>query len=105
VWFTRKRGPAPQVPRPPAPHEGFCRNMDCLLPLEQLRCGEWAEVADVSGEPGWVGRLAELGVRVGERVCMLQPGCPCLVQLQGSRLCLRGECAGCVLVRPVTRVA
>jgi Fe2+ transport system protein FeoA len=79
-------------------------NLD-LLPLEHLRSGEWAEVADVSGEPGWVGRLAELGVRIGERVCMVQPGCPCLVQLQGGRLCLRGESCSCILVRPVPQVS
>src|SRR5262245_42772038 len=34
-----------------------------LLPLECLRPGEWAEVCDVSGEPTWIARLAELGIR------------------------------------------
>jgi Fe2+ transport system protein FeoA len=73
---------------------------DALLPLELLRSGECAEVADVSGEPGWVGRLAELGLRVGCRLMVLQGGCPCLLQVGGCRLSLRGE-TGCVLVRPV----
>ena len=31
-----------------------------LFPLEGLRSGDWAEVAEVGGEPGWVARLAEL---------------------------------------------
>jgi Fe2+ transport system protein FeoA len=71
------------------------------VPLELLRPGEWAEVEEVSGEPGWVGRLAELGVRVGCRLCLLQGGCPCLLQVGGCRLSLRGECAMQILVRPV----
>jgi Fe2+ transport system protein FeoA len=74
---------------------------DTLLPLELLQGGEWADVADVSGEPGWVGRLAELGIRIGCRLQVLQPGSPCLLAVGGCRLCLRGECAAQVLVRPV----
>jgi Fe2+ transport system protein FeoA len=72
-----------------------------LLPLELLRTGEWAEVEEVTGEPAWVGRLAELGVRTGSRVQVLQPGCPCLLQVGGCRLSLRGECGMQILVRPV----
>ena len=72
-----------------------------LLPLEMLRSGEWADVAEVSGEPGWVGRMAELGVREGSRVQMVQAGCPCLLQIGGCRLSLRGECVMQILVRPL----
>ncbi len=72
-----------------------------LLPLECLRAGEWADVEDVSGEPGWVGRMAELGVRAGSRLRVLQPGSPCLLQVGGCRLCLRGDCLMRILVRPV----
>jgi ferrous iron transport protein A len=74
---------------------------ELTLPLECLRPGEWAEVCDVSGEPAWVGRLAELGVRVGSRLRMLRGGSPCLVQIGGGRLSLRGEHALQVLVRPL----
>jgi Fe2+ transport system protein FeoA len=74
---------------------------DTLLPLELLRAGEWADVADVSGDPGWIGRMAELGVRIGCRLRMLQNGCPCLFQVGGSRLSLRHESAMQILVRPV----
>ncbi len=74
---------------------------DVLLPLELLETGEWADVADVTGEPGWVGRLAELGVRIGCRLQMLRGGYPCLLQVGGSRLSLRGEDAMQILVRPV----
>ena len=39
--------------------------MPDLLPLEMLPNGQWADVDSVCGEPSWVGRLAELGVRIG----------------------------------------
>ena len=79
--------------------------LDHLLPLEMLQAGEWADVEDVSGEPEWVGRMAELGVRSGCRLQVLQPGSPCLLQVGGCRLCLRGECLMQILVRPVTSAA
>lgn len=73
---------------------------DALLPLEFLRPGESADVAEITGEPGWICRMAELGVRVGCRLQMVQGGCPCLFQVGGSRLSLRGECAMKIMVRP-----
>lgn len=72
-----------------------------LLPLELLRSGEWADVAEVAGEPGWVNRLAELGLRTGSRLRVLQAGSPCLLQVGDARLSLRGDWAAQVLVRPV----
>jgi ferrous iron transport protein A len=76
-------------------------NQDCLLPVELLTPGEWADVAEVCGEPTWVGRMAELGVRIGSRLQVLQPGTPCLLSVGGARLSLRTELATQVLVRPV----
>lgn len=76
--------------------------LETLLPLEYLRPGEWADVAEVTGEPGWVGRLAELGLRTGCRLLLLQAGWPCLLQIGGCRLSLRGEEGTRILVRPVT---
>jgi ferrous iron transport protein A len=75
---------------------------DALLPLECLRPGEWADVAEVTGEPGWVRRLAELGLRAGCRLLLLRRGRPCLLQIGGSRLSVRGEEGTRILVRPVT---
>jgi ferrous iron transport protein A len=70
-----------------------------LLPLELLESGEWAEVIEVCGEPGWVHRLAELGVRCGCRLRVVQPGSPCLLQMGGLRLSLRSDQATHILVR------
>jgi ferrous iron transport protein A len=58
-------------------------------------------VADVAGEPSWVCRLAELGVRVGCQLEMLRGGSPCLIQVGGCRLSLRGDRATQILVRPL----
>ena len=77
-----------------------------VLPLELLGPGEWGEVHDVCGEPGWVGRMAELGIRHGCRLKVVQPGSPCLLQVGNCRLSLRGDCDCQILVRPVeARVA
>ena len=71
-----------------------------VLPLECLGAGDWADVTDVAGAPDWVGRMAELGLRPGCRLRMLQPGRPCLLLVSGGRLCLRGEDGAQILVRP-----
>ncbi len=73
-----------------------------LLPLDMLSAGERAEVADVSGDPSWVGRLAELGIREGCKLQVLQPGSPCLLDISGCRLCIRGCDSSQILVRPVS---
>jgi ferrous iron transport protein A len=75
---------------------------ETLLPLEYLRHGEWADVAEVTGEPLWVGRMADLGLQAGSRVRVLQPGSPCLLQVGGARLSLRGDWTAQILVRPLT---
>jgi Fe2+ transport system protein FeoA len=76
-----------------------------LLPLDSLHSGEWAEIAEVHGEPRWVGRLAELGIRPGTVVKVLQPGSPCLLEVDGCRLSLRLEYDLQILVRPAAAVA
>jgi ferrous iron transport protein A len=67
-----------------------------------LAPGDCAIVEDVQGEPHWIGRMAEMGIRHGCQLQVLQPGSPCMLQVTGGcRLCVRGE-EGCrILVRPV----
>ncbi|MDY3551806.1 FeoA family protein [Gemmata sp. JC717] len=72
-----------------------------LLPLDMLSPGEWAEVAEVNGQPEWVCRLAELGIRQGCRLQVVQPGATCLLNVSGCKLCLRGDDSAQILVRPV----
>jgi Fe2+ transport system protein FeoA len=75
--------------------------LETLLPLELLDPGQWAEVAEVRGEPGWVSRLADLGLRVGMLLRILQSGSPCLLQVGSARLSLRWDGDLQILVRPV----
>jgi ferrous iron transport protein A len=74
---------------------------DALLPLEMLHNGECGEIAEVCGDPTWVHRLAELGIRIGCRLSVLQAGSPCIVQIAGVRLSLRSDQATHILVRPL----
>ncbi len=76
--------------------------LNAIVPLECLRSGEWAEVRDIEGQPKLVARLAELGLRVGVRLRMIHEGSPCLIQIGGGRLSLRGDEEMLVLVRPLT---
>lgn len=73
-----------------------------LLPLDMIAAGEWAEIAEVHGDPSWVGRLSELGLRQGCRFQVLQSGSPCLLQVSHCKLCLRGSECSQILVRPVS---
>jgi ferrous iron transport protein A len=75
-----------------------------LLPLDMIRAGEWAEVEEVTGLPAWVGRLAELGIRQGCRLQVVQPGSPCLLNVAGCKLCLRSSDCSQIMVRPVAAV-
>lgn len=72
-----------------------------LLPLDMLQSGEWADVEDVAGDPSWVCRMAELGLRAGCRVQMLQGGSPCLLRVADCKLCLRGDDVAQIFVRPL----
>jgi Fe2+ transport system protein FeoA len=77
-------------------------DVNTLVSLERLRPGEWADVAEVFGEPGWADRLAELGLFTGCRLRVLQAGWPCLLQIGGGRLSIRGAAGTRILVRRVT---
>lgn len=72
--------------------------MSQVLPLQMLGTGEAGRVTDVAGNDRLVSRLAEMGLRAGVHVRMLQPGEPCIVALDHQRLSLRGEEEALVLV-------
>lgn len=74
---------------------------DEVLPLELLHTGDTGDIADIDGEPSWINRMAELGVRIGTRLRVVQAGSPCLFQVGESRFSVRGECAMRIFVRPV----
>ncbi len=73
-----------------------------LMPLDMLRSGDVGEIEEVSGQAAWIGRLAELGIRQGCRIRVVQAGSPCLLDVGGCKLCLRGGECSQILVRPVS---
>lgn len=73
-----------------------------MIPLDMLKPGEHAHVVEVSGDAAWVCRLAEMGLREGCQLTVLQPGSPCLLKVADCRLCLRGAETSQILVRPVS---
>ena len=65
-----------------------------------LAAGQAARVDQLLGSPGDVHRLQEMGLRHGAWIEMVQPGSPCIVRLDGSKLCLRDANLFQVLVQP-----
>jgi Fe2+ transport system protein FeoA len=73
--------------------------MPDLIPLEQLRVGESAEVVDIVGSPDQVQRMKELGLQGGAEFSVLQGGSPCIIRMHGQTLCIRAAESLGVLVR------
>lgn len=73
--------------------------MEDAIPIQFVAAGNSATVMHVDGHPESVQRLAELGLSFGRPLEVIQSGSPCIVQLEGVKLCLRygNECS--VLVR------
>jgi Fe2+ transport system protein FeoA len=71
-----------------------------LLPLPLLHVGQRAQVDTVLGESELVRRLRELGLSNGAEVCMVRPGCPCIIRMGGQKFCFRADELNTVLVRP-----
>lgn len=70
-----------------------------IFPLSALGVGEPAEISLVTGDAADVNRLAELGIRSGVPIQVITSGVPCVAQVAGQRLCLRGGERWEVLVR------
>jgi len=74
--------------------------MHDLIPLCLLPAGQLAEVHTVSGQTSHVRRLEELGIRDGAQLEIVRHGSPCIIQLEGSKICFRDGELLQVLVSP-----
>ncbi|HEY1600306.1 MAG TPA: FeoA domain-containing protein [Pirellulales bacterium] len=74
--------------------------MDDCIPLQCLEVGRGGAVTAIVGHQDTVHRLDEIGLRQGSEVEMVQSGSPCIVRVNGQRLCLRADELLRVLVRP-----
>lgn len=61
------------------------------FPLDLLQVGEDARIVDVAAESVRVHQLAEIGLRIGTTVRMIQAGSPCILAIDGRRLSVRLE--------------
>lgn len=77
----------------------WARTMPDLIPLSALRCGQIAEIGQLLGLPEQIRRLEELGFRAGARLEMIRSGAPCIIRIDGSKLCFRNDDSLRVLVR------
>jgi ferrous iron transport protein A len=73
--------------------------MHDLIPLNLLKRGGRAQVAEVVGSVELVQRMREIGVAQGAELEMVQPGSPCIVRFGGQKLCIRSDDTLGVLVR------
>ena len=62
---------------------------EAVLPLELLRANEVASIVELIGDESQIHRLAEMGLRIGASIRMINPGAPCLLAIDGKRLSLR----------------
>jgi Fe2+ transport system protein FeoA len=69
-----------------------------VVPLELLKIGEQGRIWEVDGRPDFVHRLEEMGLRPGTLVRMLQPGSPCILDLNHHRLTFRADHEASVLI-------
>ena len=62
-----------------------------MFPLQMLPSGRSARIGQLMGNAHEVHRLHELGLREGLRVEMIQTGNPCIVRIEGQKLCFRDD--------------
>lgn len=63
--------------------------MQEVVPLETLHPGEEGRICDVCGDHQIISRLAEMGLRSGATIRMVQAGRPCILAVDHQRLSLR----------------
>jgi Fe2+ transport system protein FeoA len=71
------------------------------IPVELLDADSEGVVVEMCGADPNVHRLQEMGIRCGCRVRMLRPGEPCLLSIEGRKMCLRLGTMAEIFVCPV----
>jgi Fe2+ transport system protein FeoA len=74
--------------------------MGPLLPVHHLSSGKFARIRRLVGRPEDVHRLEEFGLRPGATIEMFRSGNPCILRLEGHKVCFRSEDGLEMLVTP-----
>ena len=74
---------------------------DQLIPLSMLAAGDTAVVQSVVGSTELVRHLAEIGVHAGALLEMMRAGSTCILRVDGTKICVRGDELLQVLVTPL----
>jgi Fe2+ transport system protein FeoA len=74
-----------------------------MIPLSMLAAGDSAVVQSVVGGSELVRHLAEMGFRDGALIEMVRPGATCILQVDGTKLCVRGDELLQVMVTPLPK--
>ena len=72
-----------------------------LTPFTALQSGEFGQIHSVVGTPELVRHLAEIGLRSGAQLEMIQQGATCILRIDGTKLCVRGDELLRVMVTPL----
>jgi ferrous iron transport protein A len=72
-----------------------------LTPLSALRPGDFAQIDSIVGTTELVRHLAEIGLRSGAQLEMIQQGATCILRIDGTKLCVRGDELLRVMVTPL----
>ena len=70
-----------------------------MIPLTLLRAGQGGRIGAILGAGGVVSRLREMGLRAGATVEIIRSGSPCILRLDGQKICVRSDEMTGVLVR------
>lgn len=71
-----------------------------MISLAMLRSGQQATVCSVVGSLELVRHLNELGIHEGSLLEMVRPGSTCILRINGTKLCVRGDELLRVMVTP-----
>lgn len=72
-----------------------------LIPLSALLAGNHARIHSVVGSSELVRHLSELGLKSGTLLEMVRPGATCILRINGTKLCVRGDEMLRVMVTPL----
>ena len=73
------------------------------IPITHLKTGQFAQIIQVDGYSNYVHRLREMGICKGTEIKIFQSGNPCIVCIEGNKICIGFNNHSNILVQPYMR--